>query len=129
MRRRLPIPLACGLVAAGLLGCSVRTADLTVVTSRDVAFDATDIDGLPSTKVVGTDTSYSVLLVPLGISRLDRAVEAALAKADADLLVDAKVYEAGWFLPLLPAWKPGFPFGVWTIEVEGKAVKLGRTPR
>jgi hypothetical protein len=107
--------LIFGLAAMLLLGgCSVRMADMSVVSTRNVTLDRVDIDNMPQVKrVVGKDSKFMFLFIPFGIPHLEDAVDDALDKGNGDVMVDAVIYSQGWW----------FIVGVNTIKVKGTVVK------
>lgn len=97
------------------IGCSMRVADMTVITTRVVALDRVDLDKLPTKRrVVGETTAWHILLIPLGIPILKDAVDDALNKGGGDLMTDAVVTSGGWTAIL---------FGQSWLKVEGDVVK------
>ena len=55
------------LVAAAfaISSCSIRLADLTVVTTKNVNLDRVDLDSLPQTKnITGRDSKFIFLALP-----------------------------------------------------------------
>jgi hypothetical protein len=114
-----------GLLAALLaVGCVTDQGTLAAAAMQPLDVDLADatITDLHGREVVGRDTRIgSVLGVPLlDGPRLDRAVEDALGRGSADVLLGARVRSIDyWFLV---GWS--------TLEVRGRAVALGaREPR
>ncbi len=101
-----------------LSACTYRLADLTVISTRNVNLDKVDLDTLPKTSnIVGRDSKFSILFIPLGIPHLEDAVDDALQKGGGDILIDAVIYnEAWWFL-----------IGQNTIKVKGDVIKTRDT--
>jgi hypothetical protein len=106
-------------VAAALGGCTLRLADLTVVSTRSLPLDRKDLDGLPRTPGVrGEDTAFW-FVVPLeefgiGVPHLGDAVDEALQKGGGDVMTDAVVHYSSYWLVL---------FGWSSISVEGDVVR------
>jgi hypothetical protein len=115
MRRQLRFVGSALALAALLSGCTIRTADMTLMSTRIVNVDHVDIDKLPTTRrVVGEDKRWVVLLIPLGLPHLKDAVDDALTKGNGDLMTDAVVYQTGWNVLLI---------GQTILKVEGDVVK------
>lgn len=116
MKQFLPKPL-CVLCLLSLLltaGCAVRQADMTLVSTRNVKLDKMDIDSLPQTReVVGKDSRFIFLFLPLGLPHLENAIDDALDKANGDLMTDAVLFSKGWW----------FLIGQNILEVKGTVVK------
>ena len=108
--------VAGALLAITLSACSIRTADMTLMSTRIVHLDRVDIDKLPTTKrVVGETSKTTILLIPFfGLPQLKDAVDDALNKGNGDLMTDAVVYQSQWTAILV---------GGMTIRVEGDVVK------
>lgn len=111
-------PLLCGCVVAVatlVSACSIRTADMTLMSTRIVNLDHVDLDKLPTTRrVVGEDKRWIILFIPLGLPHLKDAVDQALDKGNGDLMTDAVVHQGGWTAIL---------FGQTSLTVEGDVVK------
>ena len=107
MTRLVMVVLAATLVCTG---CTMRQADLTIVSSRNV-----NLAGLnkPRTgdepRVEGRDTQHIVLFFPVtGPPNLEEALDNALDKGKGDTMVDAVIYSYGWYIPLIygqAGWK------------------------
>lgn len=111
--RRVLILLVMAMLVLAT-GCSIRVADLTALSTRNVNLDKVDLDALPQTRSVeGEDTAWMVLVFPIGFPHLEDAVDEALDKADGDIMVDVVVYSSGWW----------FIVGQNTIRVKGNVVK------
>ncbi len=93
-------------------GCTLRQADLTAISTRNVSLAGVDLDSLPRKKVEGKDSAFIFLFIPFGQPHLEDAIDQALDAGDGDLLLDGVVYtKAFWLL-----------FGSQSIEVKGTAV-------
>lgn len=102
-------------IAVLLSGCSMRIADMTMITTRIVSLDRVDLDKLPTKqRVVGEDTRWTVLFIPLGTPTLKDAVDDALSKGGGDIMTDVVVRRVAWTAIL---------FGMESIQVEGEVVK------
>lgn len=106
-------------VTTALAGCTLRLADLTVVSTRDVSLDRKDLDRLPRTpRVRGEDTAFW-FLIPLeefgiGVPHLGDAVDEALQNGGGDVMTDAVVHYSSYWLVL---------FGWSSIAVEGDVIE------
>ena len=97
-----------------LNACTVRVGDLTVVATQNVNLDHVDLDKLPQTKGIrGEDSVFIFLFIPFGVPSLKEAIDDAMLKGNGDVMVDAVIYESGWW----------FLVGQRTIEVKGTVVK------
>jgi hypothetical protein len=116
MTIRQLVLLALVIVGSPLVsGCSVRTADMTLMSTRMVNIDRVDLDKLPTTqRVVGEDRKWVVLFIPIGLPHLKDAVDDALNKGKGDLMTDAVVHQSYWTALL---------FGQTALTVEGDVVK------
>lgn len=110
--------IACVLCLVGLVltfGCTTRLADLTVVSTRNVTLEKVDLDSLPQARgVVGKDSKFMFLFIPLGIPHLEDAIDDALDKGNGDIMTDAVLYSKVWSLLLI---------GENALEVKGNVVK------
>lgn len=102
-------------IALFVSGCTQRIGDMTVITNRLVNLDRVDLDKLPTKKrVIGEDSRWMVLFIPLGMPTLKDAVDDALNKGGGDVMTDAVVRETFWWAIL---------FGKMGLVVEGDVVK------
>ena len=91
-------------------GCSMRQADLTILSSRNV-----NLSGLPKARtgteprVEGRDVQHVLLFIPVtGPPNLEEALDRALDEGKGDVMMDAVVYSYWWYIPLLygqAGWK------------------------
>jgi len=94
-----------------------RVADMTALSTRNVNLDSCDLDTLQQKKVVGESSRFILVFIPLGLPHLNEAVDDALDKGHGDLMLDASVYQGGWW----------FLFGQVKMQVRGNVVKtLGK---
>jgi hypothetical protein len=94
--------------------CSLRLADLSAVSTKNVSLDKVDLDSLPQTKgIVGKDTKWTILFIPLGFPHLEDAIDDALDKGNGDVMIDAVLHERYWW----------FIIGQDSLEVKGTVVK------
>jgi hypothetical protein len=113
----IAIVISCS-IACLLAGCTLRLADLTAVSTRNVNLDGVDLDKLPGTKVTGTSSGFTFLVFPLSSPCLQVAVDDALGKGHGDLITDAVIYQSGWW----------FLVGQQTLTVKGTVVNTRGTP-
>jgi hypothetical protein len=100
-------------------GCSVRLADLTMVSTKNVSLSKVDLDKLPQTQgVIAKDSRMIVLGIPLGFPHLENAVDEALEMGKGDLMTDAVITAKGWSI---------FLVGQNTLEVKGSVVRTRAT--
>jgi len=118
VRHRTVVVALCLAMGLAGFGCSTRMASWTAISTRNVQLDKVDLDKLPATRnVSGRDMRWMVLVVPLGVPRIEGAVEDALEKADGDLMLDAVLYSEGWY----------FLIGRFGWRVQGTVVKTRST--
>lgn len=104
------------LWAAGsaLTGCTLRVADLSIVSTRNISLDHRDLDQLPQKKGIrGVDSKWIVLIVPIGTPHLEDAIDDALDTGEGDVMIDAVIHRRQWW----------FLVGQDAIEVKGTVVK------
>jgi len=103
-------PLGVALAAVALSGCVQPVADFTALSSRNA-----NIPGERGERVEGEDMVTIILFFPTGQSNIKTAVDRAIEKAGADLLVDGVISQKCWDVLL---------FGQCGYVVEGTPVKL-----
>ncbi len=113
---RLFASLVCLLAISG---CSLRIADMSLISTRNVNLDRVDIDTLEGTQVEGSDSGWIFLFIPFSFPHLENAIDVALNRAGGDLMTDAVVHASGWW----------FIVGQQTIRVEGTVVNTRRSSR
>ena len=97
------------------VGCSMRLADLTVASTRNVNLKEVDLDSLPQTKgIVGKDTKFTILFIPLGFPHVEDAIDDALDKGGGDVMIDAVLHSKWWYFLII---------GQDSLEVKGTVVK------
>jgi len=112
---RLMIAAICLISLLFTFGCSIRLADLTMISTKNVTLDKVDLDSLPQTKgVVGKDEKFVFLGIPLGLPHLEEAVDDALEKGNGDILIDSVLYTKHWDIWII---------GQNILEVKGTVVK------
>ena len=115
-RRVAALTLACGL---GLAGCTVRVADLTLISTKNIDLSNARLDARQGQRVKADDCIYSILgLIPLGVPNLENAVDRALEKGGGNIMVDQVTYQSGYYFVLL---------GMNCILVEGTVLRAPST--
>ncbi len=90
--------LAIVATLLSLSACTTHLTDFTMISTKNVALNKTDIDNKPQKKnVLGEDKKFMFLFIPFGIPRIETAVNDALAKGNGDLLIDASLDSSGWW--------------------------------
>ena len=105
------------LLSFCLFGCSVRQADLTAITTRNVKLDGTNLNALSGKRVEGKDSKLVFLFIPFGLPHIENAVDDALDKGSGDIMLDAVIYSKGWW----------FLVGQNVISVKGTVVNTLET--
>ncbi|MBZ0265944.1 hypothetical protein K8I28_14900 [bacterium] len=86
------------------LGCSVKMADLTVVSSMNVEFNQQPT--LAERNVKGSDHCFTFLwFFQLGTLDMEDAIDKALKKGDGDMLKNAVVKRRNWSLFGIISWE------------------------
>ena len=101
MRPKTAAALLCLALAGVGVGCSARMASWTVISTRNVALAEVDLDKMPTAHDVdGYDMKWHILGIPLGVPRIEGAVDDALSKGNGDLVTDAVLYQESrpWLL-------------------------------
>ncbi len=99
-------------------GCAVRQADLTVMTTRNVKLNGTNLNDISAQRVEGKDSKFVFLFIPFGLPHIEDAVDDALDKGNGNLMLDAVIYTKGWW----------FLVGQNIITVKGTVVNTFETP-
>lgn len=99
-----------------LQGCaSVRIADLSIISTRNVSLERKDLDRMPSVRgIVGKDSKYTILGFSAGTPHLEEAIDDALDKGGGDLMIDVVIHRRSWSAVL---------FGQNAIEVKGTVIQ------
>lgn len=96
-----------------LCGCRTHMTDITMISTKNIDLNKTNIDAAPTKKnVTGKDSVFIFLFIPTGIPTLQGAVNDALKNGNGDLLTNASVYSSGWW----------FLVGQNSIEITGDVV-------
>ena len=96
-----------------LVGCAVRSGDLTLLSTRNIDLSNATIDVRQGKRVVGEDC-VPVILVPLGSPNLQEATDDALEKGAGNVMVDQ----------VTRFTMKAFLFGVSCIESEGTVLNI-----
>ena len=105
------------ILSAGALlltACTGPIQDFTVISTNNIDPGKSIADGKLIKNVKGKDTAHIVIVFPTGTSHPQEAVRDALKSAAADMLVNAKMYSYGWYVPYI--------YGQQKWIVEGDAV-------
>lgn len=90
--------LASAITLLSLTACTTHLTDFTMISTKNVVLNKTDIDNKPKKKnVLGEDKKFIFLFIPFGVARIENAVNDALEKGNGDLLVDASLDASGWW--------------------------------
>ena len=103
--------LGIATFALALSGCMARLADFTALSTKNAT-----IPGVRGERVRGEDLASIILFFPTGQASIKTAVDRAIEKGNADLLVDGVISQECWYIPLL--------FGQCGYVVEGTPVRL-----
>jgi len=93
-----------------LASCSIRTADLTLVSTKNIDLTDTRLDAKSGQRYTGKHCGLRLLGIPLGIPSLKEAIDQALESGKGNIMVDEVT------------WKKEYPFVVGRVdclEVEG----------
>jgi hypothetical protein len=99
--------------AAAILasGCSLRTADLTLISTKNIDLSDATLDARSGKRFKGEDCAYSLLgLLPLGVPNLEEAVDRALEAGGGNVMVDEVTYVRSYYFIL---------FGMSCVDAEG----------
>lgn len=94
-------------------GCSVRVADLTLVSTKNIDLSNVTLDLKKGKRTKGEDCVF-VFLFPFGIPNLKDAIDDALEKANGNIMVDQVSYYVN----------KSFLIGQSCIEVEGTVLNI-----
>ena len=87
------------LAALLLDGCSVRVADLTLVSTKNIDLSDTQLDARKGTRQKGEDCRIALLGIPFGLPNLKEAVDKALEAGNGNVMVDEVTEnKVTWFL-------------------------------
>ena len=112
--------LACNFILSMLClaldGCSVRVADLTLVSTKNIDLSNTQLDARKGQRHTGEDCRFNLLgLIPFGLPNMEEAVDKALEKGNGNVMVDEVTeYKNYWVVV----------GGVSCITVEGTVLNV-----
>ena len=88
------------LTAFFLGGCSVRVADLTLVSTKNIDLTDTQLDARKGQRKKAEDCKFVLLgLIPFGLPNMEEAVDKALEAGKGNVMVDEVTeYKNIWFL-------------------------------
>jgi len=76
-------------------GCTVRVADLTLVSTKNIDLSNAHLDARRGVRVTGSDCVFWILgLIPLGVPNLETAIDDALVKGGGNVMVDQVTSQA-----------------------------------
>lgn len=72
-----------------LSSCSMRVADLTMVSTKNIDLSDTQLDARKGQRQTGEDCRFNLLgLIPFGLPNMEEAVDKALEKGKGNVMVD-----------------------------------------
>ena len=91
------------LAAVGLLtGCSVRVADCTIASTKNIDFEKLSKAKLGAPRTSGEDSKLIVIVIPAGVPNLKTAVDKAIEAVPGCIaLADVAVYSKSFYVPLI----------------------------
>jgi len=101
-------------------GCSVRVADLTLVSTKNIDLSNANFDVKRGQRAKGEDCVVLLLGIPLGVPNLEKAIDHALETGKGNVMVDQVTY--GNVADFIIA-------GQSCIDVEGTVLNTGSTGR
>lgn len=99
-------------------GCSVRVADLTLVSTKNIDLSDANFDAKKGRRAKGEDCVVLLLGVPFGVPNLEKAVDKALETGGGNVMVDQVTYANAVNFIIA---------GQSCIEVEGTVLNTGIT--
>lgn len=99
-----------------LAGCSVRVADLTLISTKNIDLNEARFDAKKGQRMKGEDCVFAPLgLIPLGVPNLEEAVDDALEKGNGNIMIDEVTYRKEAYFIIA---------SVSCIEVEGTVLNI-----
>lgn len=88
------------VISLFLGGCTARTADLTLVSTKNIDISDTRLDAKTGTRHTGEDCRFVLLdLIPFGWPNLKESIDEALEKGKGNVMVDEVTeVKSTWFL-------------------------------
>ena len=91
--------LSVGLISMCLAGCSVRVADLTLVSTKNIDLSDVKLDAKRGQRHKAEDCKISLLGIPFGLPNMETAVDKALEAGGGNVMIDEVTESKGvWFL-------------------------------
>jgi len=88
-KKRLTYLLIAVLALLMLSSCSIRVADLTMVSTKNIDLSNTQLDARKGQRQTGEDCRFNLLgLIPFGLPNMEEAVDKALEKGKGNVMVD-----------------------------------------
>jgi len=109
--RTTAILLAAAAIAVLAAGCFARVADVNAVSTKNII-----VPGEQLGKTEAEIKTHIIIICPTRKLDLKDAIDKALDKKNADMLVNVRVYVKGWYIP--------FIYGQMKIKVVGDAVRV-----
>lgn len=83
-----------------LTSCTQRFLDVSAISTRQIEVSNIDLSKYQQKKdITGEDKKNIILLFPVGLPKITKAVDNALDKGDGDLLINASIdIERKWFV-------------------------------
>jgi len=90
------------LLCTLLGGCKSRLGDFTLITTKNVDLKNFNThEDLETEQVIGEDLKHIIFVFPTGVPHIKEAVDDALEKGNAYMLVDAALYHEGFYFPYI----------------------------
>ena len=103
------------LLALGVSGCSVRVADFTIMSSKNIDLSRGADFKRTTTRVHGEDRKSIYFLIPTGEPNVKQAMDRAIEKTPGGIgLLDGVITKHSWYIPYI--------YGEFWYEVEGTAL-------
>ncbi|OHB79563.1 MAG: hypothetical protein A2Z25_01750 [Planctomycetes bacterium RBG_16_55_9] len=118
VQKRLSVSVPLLLVCVLFSGCKSRLGDFTVITTKNIDLkDFNTHEDVKAASVVGEDVKHIIFVFPTGVPHIKEAVDQALDKGNAYMLVDAALYHEWFYIPYF--------YGYAKYEVKGTPAKRG----
>jgi len=117
-QKKLSVSVSLLLLCVLFSGCKSRLGDFTLITTKNIDLKnfSTHRD-VKAEPVVGEDVKHIIFVFPTGVPHIKEAVDNALDKGNAYMLVDAALYYESFYIPYI--------YGYNKFEVRGTPVKRG----
>jgi len=99
-KKRLVVSAVLSLAVLLASGCSVRVADLTLVSTKNIDLTDAKLDSKKGQRQKGEDCKFNLLgLIPFGLPNMEQAVDRALEAGKGNVMVDEVTeYKNTWFV-------------------------------